>query len=756
MSTTHETNWDLVVSGEELKEVAAIRTEESIKLNVETARLDEYLNSGWSLKKRNKRKSTVIKPKKIGDAFEDEVWSIFYKMGFKYMNKNNSFKLLYSKENGLSKQIDIIAIDDEVCLIIECKEASKYGTKRNFQMDIGEIGGIWNKIFDQVRQKYPAVKCKYIWATKNIVLGQQDKNRLAENKIIHFDYSTILYYKALVEHLGGAAKYQLLGHLFAGQRINNMDVEIPAIRGKMGKHTYYSFVMQPEQLLKIAYILHRTNANNDYEELLPSYQRLIKKDRLLSVRKFINEGNYFPNSLVISIDTKKKDLQFDLAPDKFNQNKLMKMGTLHLPQIYQSAYIIDGQHRLYGYSDSEHSSDNSIPVVAFENLKKTEQLKLFMDINQNQKPVPKALKNILAIDIDYDSDNPKLAQSALLGKIAKRLGEDTSSPLKGRIVIGEDATTKRCCITIENIKLALEKTSFFNKLTRGGQQGIFDKSNNDETLNIVYPLLCKFFTQIKNEFQDDWEKDDSFLVINNLIGGLIRILNDIIVIQHEKDPTIIEDMDRLWSACKEFVELMLLALADLSPEERVKIRTAKGGSAPGEVWRLLQMKMFELDSSFSNADIENYYTQTYKNYNEDAKPQVIQIKKTLISNIQSIFHENNWMRKHLSEQHENELIGRIHAKNNAYERNGSAQRIDAWDEVGFGDIKKMVDHASNWSTYFKDLFAQWIPNCTKIAVMSLLTTIDRCNTNINGGHKINGNDYAEINKFYSAIERTIL
>ena len=196
------------------------------------------------------------------------------------MNKDNSFSVLYSRENGLSKQIDIVAIDDEVCLLIECKESAEYGARRSFQMDINEVPSFYGKVCSEIKSKYPNLKFKYIFATKNVAVGQQDKNRMKEHNIVHFDYSTVLYYKALVEHLGSAAKYQLLGQIFSGQKISNLDVQIPAIKGKMGPFTYYSFVMQPEQLLKIAYVLHRTNANNDYDDLLPSYQRLIKKERL--------------------------------------------------------------------------------------------------------------------------------------------------------------------------------------------------------------------------------------------------------------------------------------------------------------------------------------------------------------------------------------------------------------------------------------------------------------------------------------------
>lgn len=60
-------------------------------------------------------------------------------MGFKIMNENNKFAIVYGEQSKISKQIDIVAIDDETCLLIECKESWKYDTKRNLQMDINEV-----------------------------------------------------------------------------------------------------------------------------------------------------------------------------------------------------------------------------------------------------------------------------------------------------------------------------------------------------------------------------------------------------------------------------------------------------------------------------------------------------------------------------------------------------------------------------------------------------------------------------------------
>ena len=130
---------------------------------------------------------------------------------------------------------------------------------------------------------------------------------------------------------------------------------------------------------------------------------------------------------------------------------------------------------------------------------------------------------------------------------------------------------------------------------------------------------------------------------------------------------------------------------------------------------------------------------------------IVKIKETLLDKIKGIFNETNWMRIHLSEQHENDLTSRVNAKNNANERNGIDIRITAWDEINFNDIHKMINHASNWTNYFKNIFTEMISDCTKNSILSLMLTIGKCNDNIRDGHKITGSDYNEIHNLYNAI-----
>jgi len=402
---TSKTRWDKIVTGSELISARTNRSKSFIVRKERRLALPDLIEEGWEEYKEYKDPKFigVKKDKPFDEQFEDKVWLLFAKMGFNYLNSDRHFEMSYDFQNPeFTQQIDVFAADDESVIIVECKaaESPKDGV---FKKQIEALHGQMDGLAKEARKQFPGRKVKFIWATKNLILSKADQQKLKEWEITHFGDAAIDYYLELVKHLGSCAKYQLLGNLFAKQEIRNMDDKIPAIQGKMGGYTYYSFSIEPERLLKIGYVLHRKEAN---KSMMPTYQRLIKKKRLNEVQKFVNNGGYFPNSLIISIDTNGRGIQFDPSPTKVD-NCISKLGILHLPKRYRSAYIIDGQHRLYGYSDSKFASTNSIPVVAFVDLEQQEQMKIFMDINENQKSVDKstnATTGIEFVEANFESE----------------------------------------------------------------------------------------------------------------------------------------------------------------------------------------------------------------------------------------------------------------------------------------------------------------------------------------------------------------
>lgn len=459
MNRMTNTKWDKIVSSKELNSVRRLRGKTFVVSKQRASALKELIDEGWEKYKDYKdlKYISVKRDKRFDEQFEDKIWMLLSSMGFTDMNSDRNFEMSYDYQNPhFTQQIDVFAADEETILIVECKSAEKI-KEGNFKKMIEALHGQMDGLRKEALKKYPGRKVKFIWATQNFIMNKADLSKLKEWGIIHFSDSAINYYIELIKHLGSSAKYQLLGNLFANTEIRNMEERIPAIQGKMGDHTYYSFSIEPERLLKIGYVLHRNEANKN---MMPTYQRIIKKNRLQQVRKFINDGGYFPNSLILSIDTNGRGLRFDQVSAKF-ENSIAKLGVLYLPKKYRSAYIIDGQHRLYGYSDSKYMSNNSIPVVAFVDLAREEQIKLFMDINENQKAVPKTLRVTLNADMLWESSSYNEQRQALRSKIAQMLGEEETSPLLSRVVVGEDENSTTKCITVEAIQAALKKCQFF-------------------------------------------------------------------------------------------------------------------------------------------------------------------------------------------------------------------------------------------------------------------------------------------------------
>lgn len=593
-------------------------------------------------------------------------------------------------------------------IIVECKasETIKDGVfKKPLEAFHGQMDGLRR----EAQQRFPKAKVKFIWATQNFIVSPADQAKMKEWDIIHFSDSVINYYYELVKHLGSCARYQLLGNLFANQEIRNMDDKIPAIQGEMGGHKYYSFSIEPERLLKIGYVLHRNEANKN---MMPTYQRLIKKKRLSEVRKFINEGGYFPNSLIISIDSGGRGLQFDFSGTKV-EGSHSRIGVLHLPKRYRSAYIIDGQHRLYGYSDSEYALTNSIPVVAFVDLDRQEQIKLFMDINENQKAVPKSLRVTLNADMLWDSANYEEQRQALRSKIAQMFGEEETSPLLGRVVIGEDETSPIKCITVTAIQAALKKCNFitqFGKKNTIVKDGTFDIGTNQGTCDLLYPFLEGCLRYVKDGAIDEWERgenNDGILTMNRGIQGVIRVVNDIVnhLVEKKEIAPKQQKVDDLVKQVSFYLDPLIDYFNHLTPQERKELRTFFGGGADVRFWRAFQRQISSVRSDFNPEGLKEYWENEAKTYNADSMVYLREIKvwvKHIVQESLSQKYGDNWEIKGLPKQIYKRAKGLADEKNydNVTSGNG-AEPVSVWDCVTMKECKEIVTVGGHWTELFE-------------------------------------------------------
>lgn len=711
-----KTKWDDIISGEELAKIKKLRAKPFIESKERRSALKELIQEGWTESKqyKDKRFVGVRKSKKFDEIFEDKVWTLFARLGFTYMNKDRYFAMSYDPNNPkATQQIDVFAADDETVLIIECK-SSETNKMVPFKKAIEALHGQMDGFRKEARKRFPKAKIKFIWASENCIISNADQEKSNEWGIVYFNDSVIKYYDELVRHLGTCARYQLLGNLFASQEIRNMEDKIPAIQGEMGGHKYYAFSIEPERLLKIGYVLHRNEANKN---MMPTYQRIIKKKRLAAVRSFIDNGGYFPNSLIISIDTQGKKLQFDLAAAKVD-DALSKLGILHLPKRYRSAYIIDGQHRLYGYSDSRYAKTNCIPVVAFENLDRKEQIKLFMEINENQKAVPKTLRVTLNADMLWDSDDFNERQQALRSKIAQMLGEEATSPLGGQVLIGEEEKTPTKCITVEAIQNALKKCNFLTQYDKKNtiiKDGTFDIGNSQKTCDLLYGFLEDCLLYVRKSTTEEWEQGeakDGILTINRGIQAVIRVISDIVdmcIANQGIDPKNGQTKELLRQ-----VEFYLDPLNDyinkISQEERKALKKIFGGGADNLFLRTFQRAIAKTRNDFQPEGLKEYWENQAKIYNTDSLKYLIDVSALVKDKIGSILMDKygkNWEVKGIPKPIFIRANGEASAKNydnTQTDYNGGT--ITPWDCVSLKECKEIVTSGSQWTELFADVLTR--------------------------------------------------
>jgi DGQHR domain-containing protein len=324
---------------------------------------------------------------KAGKKHVNEVLKFLKKMGFKDVNGGDQFII-----GG--KQADACAGHEKTLLIFECTRQKDINAK---------ITSFRGKIPDMIRgfkthPKYKAyarymtilgVKFQKVSDT-NVSFGMEGGGR----RVRIWDNRFFSYYSTLHGTIGEYAKYSLLAEI--GITPENAEaVTVPAFSarvGRKGKYLLFLFFIEAKHLLKIAYVARRETGQEAY------YQRMVSKDRLRAIAKYVEKGRVFPNSVVVALD--ERAWEFTPTPDKtltqldIGFSKNLSLGRLNLLNSYRSCWIIDGQHRLYSYTKT--TVPGFLAVSAFARVDKETQADYFLDINLEAKRVsPNLLWDLL-------------------------------------------------------------------------------------------------------------------------------------------------------------------------------------------------------------------------------------------------------------------------------------------------------------------------------------------------------------------------
>ncbi len=164
-----------------------------------------------------------------------------------------------------------------------------------------------------------------------------------------------------------------------------------ALKSKFGKLTVFHLTMKVKDVIHISYVAVR---GKDEEE--GAVQRLLNRQRVQSIKSFVLKGNMFFNTFILNwTNDKTKPIFSD--------------GEITVPIIPSASQIIDGQHRLAGLTeamkDDEKIGEQEILITFCIGLTTREAASIFVNINSEQKPVPKSLIYDLFGEMDNDTDH---------------------------------------------------------------------------------------------------------------------------------------------------------------------------------------------------------------------------------------------------------------------------------------------------------------------------------------------------------------
>jgi DGQHR domain-containing protein len=591
----------------------------------------------------------MIRPKKHDVLLEDRVWTLLYRMGFAYLNDKGGAKLIHDIKDPkpLTNQIDVLGIDNELALAVECKSCEKPSRRNDFQEDVSKFAGLREKIANSANAGYSQngikLKAVLVIATNNVILSDTDRKRASDNNVILVDEDDIAYYESLTAHLGTAAKYQFFADLLQGQRIPGLELTVPAIKSRMGTSDYYTFSISPDYLLKIAYVSHRLKGKASETD---AYQRMIQKARLKEIRKYISAGGIFPTNIVVSLEGSRP--QFDKGEQRHSQSGGV-LGYLRLRPTYKSAWVIDGQHRLYAFSDHEYASKSTLSVLAFVNLSPQKQAELFTDINAEQKSVSQSLLRELYAELNWGSTDPRKKVQAIVSKAAQVLGEEKDSPLYKRVKPSDAAKTGIRCISLTSVCSALDARGFHISAEKDGyivEYGPLWAANNDndDTLKRTVFVLKEWLRVIISSVQDWWDlgaEPGGGLAMSDGVTVCIKVLRSVFEYLDGTGTKLrVLDNKDLFDAVKPFGDAFATYLGSLDQDQRRLFREKRGVQgqtrAAFECQRAIQEQIPAFDPPGLAAFLEKENART----NDRTEFAITSIKESLrIAIIQTLQNE---------------------------------------------------------------------------------------------------------------------
>ncbi|MEA5134669.1 MAG: DGQHR domain-containing protein [Candidatus Fimivivens sp.] len=249
-----------------------------------------------------------------------------------------------------------------------------------------------------------------------------------------------------------------------------------------GSIKFYSLTMPSEILADTCFVSTR---DDDPKE---GFQRMLDKNRAQEIADYIDSGKgSIPTAIILSAQ-KDADLQYN------SKNK-----TIDFNMVPNAFLILDGQHRIYGFSLAKTSV--RVPVIIYNGLSRKEETRLFVDINTKQRPVPSELVLDIKSLAEYENNIDSFCRT-----IYDLFNEQSDSVLLGRMSPAQKASGKISRVTFNSAikpiygifgeRDAEEIYNFLNAYLKAMSIGFQKKGIESLVKPTIFKAIMQFFPHV--------------------------------------------------------------------------------------------------------------------------------------------------------------------------------------------------------------------------------------------------------------------
>lgn len=447
-----------------------------------------------------------------GAELNKRVWSLFEKAGFKTKPSSGSTdEEIVTLGGGNKRPIDLSATVIDLGVKIVGQNTTSSSLKVAFTTYVHDL---------QELMKVAKANAGLFVFTRTEISREQN-NLAAEKGITVWGEEQLRYYEAVVDAIGEYAKYEIINSFGIKTDEEKNVHHVLALRLNQpfsnSNADLFLFTLTPEKLLKTCVIYRKAQGS------AAAYQRMLRKERLRSVRQFVTQENALlpPNIIVhfsdnVSWDPVKPEKDANDRPIVLTQEKACELVVLKIPMAYASLELIDGQHRLYGFARAEPATraNFNLAVLGLAKLPLDRRRDTFVAINDKSRRMD---PNLVAY-LKYTEDDAECQKNNEFMAIRVVVELNKTTPFKNQIRL----------LDIGDQRLTLKGLSGYDLKGLLGPRGLLRKYYPNDSKDYVSALRL-YFGVLKSLFEKQWRHPEKYIIFTNRgISAFLKLLKSML------------------------------------------------------------------------------------------------------------------------------------------------------------------------------------------------------------------------------------